>query len=80
MQMPAFFEALSNGDAAAAHEVAEQMVAIARRFDDHDLLALGVLACGQASLAQGEAIPGMSLLDEVMVAVAIGEVSPIPRG
>ena len=80
MQMPAFFEALGNGDSATAREVAEEMVAVARRFDDHDLLALGVLASGQASLSQGDSISGMRLLDEVMVAVAIGEVSPIPAG
>jgi ATP/maltotriose-dependent transcriptional regulator MalT len=80
MQVPAFLEALDKGDAAAARQVAEEMVATAKRFDDNDLLALGVLSCGQAHLARGEAVPGMSLLDEVMVAVAIGEVSPIPAG
>jgi hypothetical protein len=63
-----------------AYEVANEIAAIARRFDDHDLLALGVLGRGQASLALGETARGMSLLDEVMVAVASGEVSPIPAG
>ena len=80
LQIPAVLEALIGGDAATAYGLADEVVAIARRFDDKDLLALGVLGCGQASLALGETARGMSLLDEVMVAVASGEVSPIPSG
>ena len=71
LQMPVFLETLGSGDAATAYELADEIVAVARRFDDKDLLALGVLGRGQASLALGETARGMSLLDEVMVAVAI---------
>ena len=80
LQIPVFLETLGSGDAATALELADEIVAIARRFDDQDLLALGVLGRGQATLALGETATGMSLLDEVMVAVASGEVSPIPAG
>jgi ATP/maltotriose-dependent transcriptional regulator MalT len=80
LQIPVFLETLGRGDAATAYGVANDIVAVARRFADKDLLALGVLARGQASLALGETARGMSLLDEVMVAVASGEVSPIPAG
>ena len=80
LQIPVFLETLMGGDAATASGLADEIVAVARRFDDTDLLALGVLGCGQASLALGETARGMSLLDEVMVAVASGEVSPIPAG
>jgi len=38
------------------------------------------LGRGQAALALGETTEGMKLLDEAMVAVATGEVSPIPAG
>jgi ATP/maltotriose-dependent transcriptional regulator MalT len=80
LRMPAFFETLGSGDAATAYRLADEIVAIARRFGDADLLAIGALGRGQASLALGETARGMRLLDEVMVAVASGEVSPIPAG
>jgi DNA-binding NarL/FixJ family response regulator len=80
LQVPAFLETLVHGDAATAYGIADEIVAVARRFGDSDLLALGGLGCGQASLALGETARGMSLLDEAMVAVASGEVSPVPAG
>ena len=80
LQVPVFLETLSGGDADAALALADDMVAIAKRFDDSDLLALGALGRGQATLARGETAGAMHLLDEVMVAVASGEVSPIPAG
>ncbi len=80
LQVPVFLQTLGSGDAATALELANDIVAIARRFDDNDLLALGALGRGQATLALGETAKGMSLLDEVMVAVTSGEVSPIPAG
>lgn len=80
LQIPVFLEILVSGDAATAYGLANEIAAIARRFDDRDLLALGLLGRGQASLALGETARGMSLLDEVMVAVSSGEVSPIPAG
>ena len=80
LQLPVFLETLGRGDAETAYGLATEIVATARRFEDKDLLALGVLGQGQASLALGETARGMSLLDEVMLAVASGEVSPIPAG
>ena len=80
LRVPVFLETLFSGDVAAAYAVADEIVATARRFDDKDLLALGTLGRGQASLALGEIARGMNLLDEVMVAVATGDVSPIPAG
>jgi DNA-binding CsgD family transcriptional regulator len=78
--VPVFLESLGGGDAETALALADQMFAIGRQFDDKDLLAFGMLSRGQASLALGETARGISLLDEVMVAVAAGEVSPIPAG
>jgi ATP/maltotriose-dependent transcriptional regulator MalT len=80
LQVPLFLEVLGGGDHAAALGLADEIVATAKRFDDKDLLALGILARGQASLALGDIARGMNLLDEVMVAVATGDVSPIPAG
>ncbi len=78
--MPPFLHALMAGDPAAAQLIADRMTAIGERFADADLIALGLLAQGQALLALGATKRGMSRLDEAMVAVTTGEVSPIPAG
>ncbi len=78
--LPAFLHALGDGDPKTADGIAAEMVDTARRCGDQDLLAFGLLGRGQALLAQGDSTRGMRLLDEVMVSVSTGEVSPIPAG
>jgi len=80
LRVPLALGALEGGDAATAFALAGEAVDVARRYGDPDLLALGVLGSGQAALALGETARGLKLLDEVMVAVTTGEVSPIPAG
>jgi len=80
LQVPPSLDALESGDPSTAYALADDIVDRAGRSGDKDLLALGVLLRGQASLARGDTADGMKLLDEVMVAVATGEVSPIPAG
>ncbi|MDQ4096541.1 MAG: tetratricopeptide repeat protein, partial [Actinomycetota bacterium] len=60
--------------------VCRQIAEIADRFGDTDLVALGRLGQGQALVRMGDAAAGVRLLDEAMVAVTTGEVSPIPAG
>lgn len=67
-------------DPERARDVCEQVSAIARRFDDPDLAVLGLLGGGQALVASGDIGRGVRLLDEVMVAVTTGDVSPILAG
>jgi DNA-binding NarL/FixJ family response regulator len=78
--VPAFLASLESGDAIGADGLATEIVTIARGCGDPDLFALGVLARGQATLARGNTNAGLRLLDEAMVAVTAGEVSPIPSG
>ncbi|HEY1281944.1 MAG TPA: LuxR C-terminal-related transcriptional regulator [Acidimicrobiales bacterium] len=78
--LPGFLAALGRGDSDTARRVAVEIVGRARRFGDDDLLALGLLSGGQAALAVGDTAHGLTLLDEAMVAVASGEVSPIATG
>jgi ATP/maltotriose-dependent transcriptional regulator MalT len=78
--VPVALQALDADDQERAHEVSEQISAIARRFDDPDLAVMGRLGSGQALVASGDASRGLSLLDEVMVAVTTGDVSPILAG
>ena len=77
--VPAFLEALGR-DPEAADAIADEIVGIAQRFGDKDLLALGMLGRGQAALAQGQIARGMNVFDEAMVAVATGDVSPLAAG
>ncbi len=58
----------------------EQATALAERLQDADLLALGVLSHGQALVQMRRTEAGVALLDEAMVAVTSGELSPITAG
>jgi DNA-binding CsgD family transcriptional regulator len=78
--MPGFLQALMGGDPATARTLADRMADIGERFAEPDLLAMGLLAQGQATLALGQTKRAMKYLDEAMVAVTTGEVSPIPAG
>ena len=71
-----FFE----GDAARAHATFEQMAGIAHRFGDADLMALSRLGLGRALLGMNRVPEGVAFLDEAMVAVTSGEVSPLISG
>jgi DNA-binding NarL/FixJ family response regulator len=67
-------------DTERARGLFEQVSTIARRFGDADLHVLGLLGRGQALVAAGDVDRGVPLLDEVMVAVTTGDVSPIVTG
>ena len=57
-----------------------EIVDIARRCADTDLLSFGMVCVGQALIAHGDVAGGLRHLDEAMVAVSTGEVTPIPAG
>ncbi|MBN0043043.1 DNA-binding response regulator [Streptomyces actuosus] len=80
LRIPAALQALDGGDAEAAHRAFVEITGIAERFDDADLRAFGTLGRGQALVALGGVARGVALLDEAMVAVTTGEVSPITAG
>jgi DNA-binding CsgD family transcriptional regulator len=71
---------LDAGEPASALPTFDRVVAIADRFHDPDLATLGRLGRGQALIAMSEVASGVALLDEAMVAVTAGEVSPIVVG
>ena len=68
------------GDHAAAFETATQIAEVGTQFADGDLVAIGVHEQGHALVRQGRFDQGLRLLDEVMVAVTAGELSPIVAG
>ncbi|MFJ9823905.1 LuxR C-terminal-related transcriptional regulator [Streptomyces sp. NPDC101160] len=80
LRVPPALRALDGGDAEAARRSFVEITEIADRFGDADLRALGGLGQGQSLMAQGRVAQGVVMLDETMVAVTTGEVSPITAG
>jgi DNA-binding CsgD family transcriptional regulator len=70
--------AASNPEAALA--AGAQAIAIGERFGDADLFALAAQDQGILLIKLGEVAEGLRLLDEAMVAVTAGELSPIVNG
>jgi DNA-binding CsgD family transcriptional regulator len=75
-----FFRCLDTGDFPGALAVGDDIVAVARRHGDPDLLAQGLVCKGRLLLYAGRVPEGLALLDEAMVGVAAGELSPIFAG
>jgi DNA-binding CsgD family transcriptional regulator len=80
VRLPRALQVLYSGDPHAAGALFSEVLDIADRFGDPDLSALCRLGCAQALIALGQVRAGVSMLDEAMVAVTAGEVSPIPAG
>jgi DNA-binding CsgD family transcriptional regulator len=64
------------GDAAASHATLVQAGEIGERFRDTDLVAFACHGRGRCLIRLGKTAEGVALLDEAMVAVTAGDVSP----
>lgn len=73
-------EKLIAGDSHAAEDRFARIDDIGRRFNDPDVRTLGRLGRGQALVQRGEQADGMASLDEAMVSVTAGEVTPLIAG
>ena len=71
---------LAMGDARAALDAYTRADDIATRFSEPDLLVLARLGQGEALIELRRTAEGMALMDEVMVSVTSGEVSPVVVG
>ena len=71
---------LRSGDARAAHATATEAAAIGERYGDPDLVTIARMGQGHALVRQGRTEEGFRLVDETMVAVTTGELSPIVAG
>ncbi len=76
----ALLEQIFGGDHHSAHATAVEITEIGERFGDRDLVALGLMEQGHALVRQGRSEDGLGLVDETMVAVTTGELSPIVAG
>ncbi|MCC2594358.1 hypothetical protein LKO27_13185 [Tessaracoccus sp. OS52] len=77
---PQCVHALSTGQAELAAERAAEVEQLGRRFKDADLVAIGMHGRGRAWLSQGRVPEGAALMDEALVGVSAGEVSPVLAG
>jgi DNA-binding CsgD family transcriptional regulator len=80
MLLPVMFQHEAAGDFTAAAATAAAAAEIGQRFADADLFALAVHGQGYMLIKDGRIKEGLGLLDEAMVAVTTGELSPIPTG
>lgn len=71
---------LYGGRPEAAIEPFAKAATLGDDYDDPDLSALGRLGQGQALVAIGDTVRGLTMLDEALVAVTTGDVSPIASG
>lgn len=71
---------LDAGDCEAASAIAADAAAIGSRFGETDLIAIARHLQGRASIQQGYVTTGLALLDEAMLAVTSGELSPLVTG
>jgi DNA-binding CsgD family transcriptional regulator len=78
--LPVVFEQEARGDLDAAAATAGEAAAIGERDGDADLFALAAHEQGRVLIKSGRIRDGSGLLDEAMVAVTAGELSPIVSG
>jgi ATP/maltotriose-dependent transcriptional regulator MalT len=78
--VPAALQARDSGDFDTALRLFEQIADTAARFQVPELSAMSRLGLGQALVDVGQIDRGVALLDEALVAVTAGDVSPINAG
>ena len=78
--LPAARQQLDGRRFEEARAAAAEAARIGERFRESDLVAFARSLEGQALLRQGRIEEGLALLDEAMVAVAAGELSPLVTG
>jgi DNA-binding CsgD family transcriptional regulator len=78
--LPAGLRAIMEGDGPTAYAAFCRAGEVGARFGDVDLIALSLHSRGRARLRMGDLEEGVALLDDAMVAVEVGGVSPIVAG
>jgi DNA-binding CsgD family transcriptional regulator len=78
--VPVAEQQLRGGALEAAHATAADAAAIGERFGDTELTAVARHVQGRSLIRQGSVPAGLVLLDETMLAVLAGDLSPITTG
>jgi DNA-binding CsgD family transcriptional regulator len=80
LQICGLEQILGSGDCAGAYAKAVEAVALGERFSEPDLIASARHVQGRAAIQLGQVSQGVKLLDETMLSVVAGELSPIITG
>jgi DNA-binding CsgD family transcriptional regulator len=78
--IPLALERRETGDLEGANAAAAEAGALGERFGDTDLSTVALHVQGHIRIKQGRVREGLALLDQAMVAVTAGEVSPVLSG
>ena len=78
--IPVVLQHVFGGEHEAAYTAATEAAEIGRRFADQDLVAIALMEQGHALVRTGQVAEGLRLVDETMVGVTAGELSPIVAG
>lgn len=78
--IPVGLQADGSGDAGASYATWTEAAAIGARYGDRDLVTLARMGQGHSLVRQGRTEEGFRLVDETMVAVTTGDLSPIVAG
>lgn len=74
------YDHITRGEFSEAFALVPQALQYAQRFGDPDLLAMGLHMEGRLTIFSGEVARGLRRLDEALVGVIAGEVSPVWSG
>ncbi len=80
LQMNLMLQHVFGGRPAEAVALAATVVDVGRRYAEPDLVAMGLVVQGRMAIYQGRVREGLALLDEAMLGVLSGDVSPIMSG
>jgi DNA-binding CsgD family transcriptional regulator/tetratricopeptide (TPR) repeat protein len=80
MLVPAALQREAAGDLEGAFDLVANAAEMGQRFGDPDLVALALQFQGLLRIKQGRVEDGLAYLDEAMVSVTAGEVSPFLTG
>ena len=80
LQLCGVEEVLRGGDCAGASAMAIEVIESGERFREPDLIASARHMQGRAAINLGQVTRGVKLLDETMLSVVAGELSPIITG
>jgi DNA-binding CsgD family transcriptional regulator/Flp pilus assembly protein TadD len=78
--MPTAIQAAQAGDLETAVGIFREAIRIGKRFGDNDLVTLARQGEGRTLLRAGPGEAGFAIIDEVMVSVTSGDVSPVVVG
>jgi DNA-binding CsgD family transcriptional regulator len=78
--IPLVFQHEASGDFEGAAAVAGEAAILGQRFGDPDLFAIGLQGQGYMLIKAGSVQEGLALLDEAMVTVTTGDLSPFVTG